>query len=65
MKRCDLIAITYEKNLGTGIETAIMNVIKGTSGDNYIDPKYTVGDIIAGDIKDDFLLYRVKINGFL
>lgn len=63
VKRCDLIAITYEKNLGTGIETAIMNVIKGTSGDNYIDPKYTVGDIIAGDIKDDFLLYRVKING--
>ena len=33
VKRCDLIAITYEKNLETGIETAVMNVIKGTSGD--------------------------------
>lgn len=63
VKRCDLIAITYEKNLETGIETATMNIIKGTSGDDYIDPEYTAGDIIAGDIKDDFLLYRLKLNG--
>lgn len=63
VKRCDLIAITYEKNLETGIETATMNIIKGTSGDDYTDPEYTAGDIIAGDIKDDFLLYRLKLNG--
>ena len=63
VKRCDLIAITYEKNLETGIETAVMNVIKGTSGDDYLDPEHTVGNILNGDAKDDFLLYRVKING--
>ncbi len=63
VKRCDLIAITYEKNLETGIETATINIIKGTSGDDYTDPEYTAGDIIAGDIKDDFLLYRLKLNG--
>lgn len=63
VKRCDLVAITYEKNLETGIETATMNIIKGTSGDDYNDPEYTSGDIIAGDIKDDFLLYRLKLNG--
>ena len=63
VKRCDLIAITYEKNLETGIETAVMNVIKGTSGDDYLNPEHTVGNILNGDAKDDFLLYRVKING--
>ena len=63
VKRCDLIAVTYEKNLETGIETAVMNVIKGTSGDDYLDPEHTVGNILKGDAKDDFLLYRVKING--
>ena len=63
VKRCDLIAITYERNVTTGIETATINVIKGTSSDSYVDPEYTTGDILIGAEKDDFLLYRVKING--
>lgn len=63
VKRCDLIAITYEKNVTTGIETATVNVIKGTSSDSYVDPEYTKGNILIGEEKDDFLLYRVKING--
>lgn len=63
VKRCDLIVIHYEKNLTTGIETGSVKVIKGTSGDTYSDPAYTSGDIINGANEDDFLLYRVKING--
>ena len=63
VKRCDLIVMHYEKSLTTGIETATMEVIKGTSGDDYIDPAYTSGDILNGANEDDFLLYRVKING--
>ena len=63
VKRCDLVVITYEKNIETGIETAIMNIIKGTSGDDYADPEYTVGDILSGETKDDFPLYRIKLNG--
>ena len=63
VKRCDLIVMHYEKSLTTGIETATMEVIKGTSGDDYTDPAYTSGDIINGANEDDFLLYRVKING--
>lgn len=63
VKRCDLIVIHYEKNLTTGIETGSVKVIKGTSGDIYSDPAYTSGDIINGANEDDFLLYRVKING--
>ncbi len=63
VKRCDLVVITYEKNIETGIETATMNIIKGTSGDDYTDPEYTVGDILSGATKDDFPLYRIKLNG--
>ena len=63
VKRCDLIVISYEKNVASGIETATMKVIKGTSGDDYTDPEYTSGDILSGAILDDFPLYRVKING--
>lgn len=63
VKRCDLIVIHYEKNLTTGIETGSVKVIKGISGDIYSDPAYTSGDIINGANEDDFLLYRVKING--
>lgn len=63
VKRCDLVVITYEKNIETGIETATMNIIKGTSGDDYTDPEYSVGDILSGETKDDFPLYRIKLNG--
>lgn len=63
VKRCDLIVMHYEKSLTTGIETATMKVIKGTSGDDYTDPAYTSGDILNGANEDDFLLYRVKIDG--
>ena len=63
VKRCDLIVISYEKNVASGIETAMIRVIKGTSGDDYVDPEHTSGDILSGAILDDFPLYRVKING--
>lgn len=63
VKRCDLIVISYEKNVASGIETATIRVIKGTSGDDYVDPEHTSGDILSGAILDDFPLYRVKIDG--
>ena len=51
------------QSLTTGIETATMKVIKGISGDEYTDPAYISGNILNGANEDDFLLYRVKING--
>lgn len=63
VKRSDIIAIRYSKNLDTGIESAEFVVIKGTSGDTYKDPEHITGNIIQGDAVDDFPLYRVKING--
>lgn len=63
VKRADLVVIRYEKSPDTGIETATMVVIKGTSGDVYVDPAYRTGNILEGDLADDFPLYRVKLNG--
>lgn len=63
VKRSDLIVIRYEKNQNTGIETSKMMVIKGTSGDSYVDPEHQEGNILEGDLIDDLLLYRVNLNG--
>lgn len=63
VKRSDLITMRYTLNPDTGIETAELVVIKGTSGDVYSDPESVEGDILNGASEDDFLLYRVKIDG--
>ena len=63
VKRSDLIAMRYTLNPDTGIETAELVVIKGTSGDVYSDPESIEGNILNGASEDDFLLYRVKIDG--
>jgi len=63
VKRSDLIVMRYTKNADTGIETAEVVVIKGTSGDSYVDPEHTTGDILNGDLVDDVLLYRVNLDG--
>lgn len=62
--RKDLIVMRYQKNEDTSIESASLVVIKGTStAGTAVDPEYTDGDILAGDLTDDFLLYRVNISG--
>lgn len=63
MNRNDLIVMRYEKNTSSGIETAKMDVIKGTAATTASDPSYTTGDILGGDYVDEFPLYRVKIEG--
>ena len=63
VKRSDLIVMRYTLNPDTGIETSELVVIKGTSGDVYSDPESIEGNILNGASEDDFLLYRVKIDG--
>lgn len=63
VKRSDLIVLRYNKNMDSGIETASFEVIKGISGDDYVDPEYTSGNILEGGTVDDMPLYRVKLNG--
>ncbi len=63
MKRNDLIVVRYTKNPETSVESAQILVIKGTPGATAVDPGYVTGDILNGAVTDDFLLYRVKLNG--
>lgn len=63
-KRVDLIVARYLKDEQTGIESCRLVVIKGTPDENsYIDPEYTVGNILNGALQDDMPMYRVKIDG--
>ena len=64
-KRKDLIVLRYEKNSGTGVETATLAVKKGTpSSDTPSDPSVTTGNITDGtDLVNEMKLYRVNLNG--
>ena len=63
-KRNDLIVCRYTKDSTTGVESAALVVIKGTQDSALaIDPEYTVGDTLHGDLVCDFPLYRVPIDG--
>ena len=63
-KRSDIIGIKYSKDTSTGIEKAEFSVITGTAGGDYVDPSYSVGDLLTADALEDFMpLYRVKVNG--
>lgn len=62
-KRNDIIVMRYSKDTTTAVESATLVVVKGTSGSTATDPSYTVGNILNGDIVDDFPLYRVRLNG--
>lgn len=63
VKRVDIIAVRYEKDAGTGVESASLVVVKGVSGDDYADPEIATGNILAGDMVDEMPLYRIKLNG--
>lgn len=63
MKRIDLVVERYTKNPDTKIETTETVIIKGTPSTNPTVPSYTVGDIRSGDMKADWPLYEVELNG--
>ena len=62
--RIDLIVMTYEKNPESGIETAFLEVLKG---DEYpgtpLMPEVTKGTLADGDLKNQMILYKVKLQG--
>ena len=61
LNRYDLIGIMY-KNAG-GVETASVQVIKGTAGNIGTDPEYPKGNIEDGATEYFMPLYRVVLNG--
>lgn len=63
MKRRDFIVMRYRKDAATGVESAELAVIEGTSGSAYSDPKYTAGNLYNGDLIAEFPIYRIDIDG--
>lgn len=63
--RNDLIVARYTENHATAIEEVNLVVIKGEAVmENPEDPAYTTGDIlVAGDMRHDFPMYRVVVDG--
>lgn len=64
-KRTDLIVARYTMNTQSGFEDIHLEAIRGTSGNSYVDPAYSTGNINQGATQDDMPLYRVKINGLV
>lgn len=64
-KRTDLIAVRYEKDSVTNIESASLVVIKGVpTEDAYVSPEKITGDIISEHaLQNDTLLYKVNFDG--
>ena len=64
MNRNDLIAVRYQKDTSTGVESAEFVVIKGTAvSGTATDPSYYTGSILDGASIHDMLLYRVQLTG--
>lgn len=64
MKRIDLVVVRYTKNENAKIEDTETIVIKGTpSESNPVAPAHIEGDIRAGDMKADWPLYEVELDG--
>ena len=64
--RIDVIALRYSRNTSTGVESASLEVIKGTEvniGSTPAVPSTTNGNIFNGATEDDFPLYHVLIEG--
>lgn len=62
-KRMDLIVARYTMNQQTGFENISLVVIKGTTGADYTEPEHETGNINSGAVIDDFVLYKVYIDG--
>ena len=64
LKRNDLIVCRYEKNSSTGVETASLDVIKGTPGEIAVDPNYVSGDLLnGGALINEMPLFRISLDG--
>lgn len=63
-KRRDLICMTYEKNTSTGVESAHLEVIKGTSSATTPPtPSCNTANILTGATKSQMPLYVVELEG--
>lgn len=62
--RIDLIVMTYEKNADSGVEIAFLEVIKGSETPGTpTAPEVTRGTLADGALKNQMILYKVKLQG--
>ena len=63
--RIDVVAMRYNKDSGTGVESAELVLLKGTevaSGSTPTPAAVTQGNIFNGDMTDDTPLYHIRID---
>ena len=63
--RIDVVAMRYQKNTSTGVETAALVLLKGTevaSGNTPTPAAVTQGNIFNGAAIDDTPLYQIRID---
>lgn len=64
LQRKDIIAIRYEKNMDTLVESAKLAVLKGTTVINNAEyPRYADGSVLDGESVCDLPLYGVWVAG--
>ena len=63
MKRNDIVGIRYTKDPGTLVESAALEVIKGTPGATAVDPTLPSGNILNGSNDAFMALWRVPLDG--
>lgn len=63
VKRMDLIVARYTVDSQTSHEDISLAVIKGTSGTDYTEPSHEESDINNGGTIDEFVLYKIYIDG--
>ncbi|MGN0332614.1 MAG: hypothetical protein ACI4D9_06280 [Lachnospiraceae bacterium] len=64
MKRIDLVVNRYTRNDASQIESNDWVYLMGTAdATSPVEPEYSEGDIVAGDLIADCPVYRITING--
>lgn len=63
VNRNDIICLVYEFNTSTEVESAYLEVVKGTAGSTATDPTIPSGNILEGSEKAYMPLWRIPIEG--
>lgn len=63
LKRHDIVGIRYSRNSSTSVETAVLDVIRGTASSTPADPALPTGNILTGASSAFMPLYRIPLDG--
>lgn len=63
VKRRTFVALEYDKDTSTGVESAKLVAIDGTAGTTASDPTLTTGDLVTGCTKAQFALASIDLDG--